>query len=143
MRGRFEFTRRRFLVRSASSGQSATEFAMVLPLALLILFAIMEFGLVIHGYSFASNSARDAVRYAIVHGATSTNPASANDIQNLVYGEAKGIDTGKLTVNTTWTPSNQPGNTVKVQVTYAFEPLYPISTMSFSLTGISQMIISQ
>ncbi len=129
--------------RGASSGQSATEFAMVVPLALTILFAIVEFGLIIHGYNFATNSARDAVRYAIVHGATSLNPATATDIQNLVDGEANGIDTSNLSVTTTWTPSNQPGSIVKVQVTYAFQPLYPLSGVSLSLTGISQMIISQ
>lgn len=143
MRQLIRFVRRARLMRGASSGQSATEFAMVLPLALTILFAIVEFGLIIQGYNFATNSARDAVRYAIVHGATSVNPATATDIQNLVDNEANGIDTNNLTITTTWTPSNQPGNTVKVQVTYAFEPLYPLFKASLSLTGISQMIISQ
>ncbi len=131
------------ILRRSSRGQSATEFAMVAPLALTILFAITEFVFIIHGYNFASNSARDAVRYAIVHGAASLSPATATDIQNLVYAEAKGIDTGNLTVTPTWTPDNQPGSTVRVQVTYNLQPLYPLSTVSLSLSGTSQMIISQ
>src|SRR5690348_2215814 len=90
-------------LRGRTRGQTATEFAMVAPLALTLLFAVIEFGLAIHAYSFASNSARDAVRYAIVHGGTSSSPASASDIQSLVYGEANGIDTNNLAVTTTWT----------------------------------------
>lgn len=131
------------ILRGNPRGQTATEFAMVAPLALTLLFAIIVFGLAINAYNFATNSARDAVRYAIVHGGSSLSPATSTDIRNLVFGEAKSIDTNNLKVTTTWTPSNQPGSTVKVQVTYAFQPLYPLSNVSLSLTGTSQMIISQ
>ena len=134
----------RWLIRGGgSSGQSATEFAMVAPLALTILFAIVEFGIIIHGYTFATNAARDAVRYAIVHGSTSSSPATSTDIQNLVDAEANGIDTSNLSVITTPASNWTPGSTVKVQVTYAIHPLYPLSGVSLSLTGTARMIVSQ
>jgi Flp pilus assembly protein TadG len=129
--------------RARALGQAATEFAMVVPLALTILFAIVEFGLIVHAYTFASNSARDAVRYAIVHGSTSSSPATSTDIQNFVWAEAAGIDTSKLTITTTPASNWTPGSPVKVQVTYAFQPLYPLSGVSLSLTGTAQMIVSQ
>jgi Flp pilus assembly protein TadG len=126
-----------------SLGQATTEFAMVILLALTILLAIVEFGLIVHAYTFASNAARDAVRYAIVHGSTSSSPATSTDIQNFVDAEAAGIDTSKLTITTTPTGNWTPGSPVKVQVTYAFQPLYPLSGVSLSLTGTAQMIVSQ
>lgn len=130
-------------MRRQSRGQAATEFAIAVPVALAILFAIMEFGIIIHAYSFTSDAARDAVRYAIVHGATSQNPATQASLQSLVDAEANGIDTANLTVNPTWTPSNQPGSTVAVQVSYTFYPLYPLSNAPLTMSSTAQMIISQ
>jgi hypothetical protein len=50
----------------ASRGQTLVEFALILPLLVLILVGIFDFGRAIYGYSTANNAAREAARVAIV-----------------------------------------------------------------------------
>jgi hypothetical protein len=47
------------------TGQALTEFALVLPLLLLIVFGIIEFARIFQAYLVIVNSARFAVRYAV------------------------------------------------------------------------------
>ena len=48
-------------------GQALVEFALVLPILLLLAVAIMDFGRALFVYSEVSNAAREAVRYAAVN----------------------------------------------------------------------------
>jgi Flp pilus assembly protein TadG len=48
-------------------GQSLVEIAFVLPVLLLILLGIFDFGRAIYAYNAVSNSAREAARLAIVN----------------------------------------------------------------------------
>lgn len=48
-------------------GQSLVEFALVLPILVFLLFAIMEGGLIFAGYLELENAARDGARYAAIH----------------------------------------------------------------------------
>lgn len=52
--------------RSRSAGQSLVEVAFVLPVLLLILLGIFDFGRAIYAYNTVSNAAREAARLAIV-----------------------------------------------------------------------------
>ena len=49
------------------SGAAAVELALVLPLLLLLVFGIIEFGLLLNKQISASNAAREAARYAAIH----------------------------------------------------------------------------
>ena len=127
-----------------SRGQSYTEFALVALGMLILIFAIMQGASAVSANNFVINAARDAARYAMVHGANSPQPATATDVKNFVLAEAQGINTQAVTVTTTWSPNNNPGNTVKVQVAYSFAPIARIaSTVTLSLSSTSQMVISQ
>jgi len=64
-----------FLRRSRSSGQALTEFALVAPIFLLVLFSIIEFGRAMFVVQELNNAAREGARYAIVHGAASQCPS--------------------------------------------------------------------
>ena len=77
--------RRKF---SSHKGASMVEFALVLPLLLLILFGIIELGAVLYNQAVITNASRDASRYAARF---YTNPANAtatrpqcSDIQDYV-----------------------------------------------------------
>ncbi len=133
-----EHSRQRWL-----RGATFTEFAIVALPMLMITFGIIAFGMAVYSYSFVSNSARDAVRYAIVHGNASLSPATSADIQQYVRNEAYGLNSSGLTVSTSWTPDNKPGSVVKVQVTYDFHPFYPMSQMTLPLSSSAQMVISR
>jgi hypothetical protein len=54
----------------AGRGQALVEFALIVPLFLALLFAIVDFGRVVWANDSLANSAREAARFAIVHGGT-------------------------------------------------------------------------
>jgi Flp pilus assembly protein TadG len=123
-------------------GQAAAEFAFVgLPLLLLV-FATIGLGMAIYSYSFVCTAARDAARYAIVHGASSLAPATQADLTTLVQSEAQGIQANQLSVAASWTPDNNPGSVVEVTVTYDFKPLGFLGGVTLPLTSSAEMVIS-
>ena len=61
-------------VRRTPRGQALVEFALVFPIFLLLLFAIVVFGLYMFYNQQLSNAAREAARYAAVHSVTSQCP---------------------------------------------------------------------
>jgi hypothetical protein len=54
--------------RRRSRGQGVAEFAIVLPIFLVLVFAIIDLGRVIWATDDLANAAREAARYASVHG---------------------------------------------------------------------------
>jgi Flp pilus assembly protein TadG len=56
----------------SSRGQSLVEFALVIPLFLTLLFTVVDFGRVVWANDSLANAAREAARFAIVHGGTKT-----------------------------------------------------------------------
>jgi Flp pilus assembly protein TadG len=128
----------------SSEGQTFVEFAMAIPLVLVLAIGIANFAIAIFAYSFVCYGARDASRYAAVRGATSPKPASSSDVTNFVLSEATGIDAGNLTVATTWSPDNQPNSIVSVKVQYNCNFQVPFVTLSpVTLSSSSQLAISQ
>ncbi len=62
------------LERLSQRGQALTEFALVFPLFLLLLFSIISLGLYVFYNQQLTNAAREAARYAAVHSSTSQRP---------------------------------------------------------------------
>jgi hypothetical protein len=56
------------MIRHGGRGQALVEFALVLPLFLLLVLGVVDFGRGIFIYAGMSNGAREGARYAIVHG---------------------------------------------------------------------------
>ncbi len=130
--------------RLGTEGQTMTEFALVIPVFLVVVFAMMYFAEAVYAYSYVSYAAREATRYAAVRGSASLTPATASAVQNFVYGETAALDTKLLTVATSWTPDNNPGSVVKVQVQYNFPLSVPfLTSTTLTLASASQMVISQ
>ncbi len=50
----------------AQGGVTAVEFALVLPILLLLVFAIFEIGLVLYNKAVITNASREAARYGVV-----------------------------------------------------------------------------
>lgn len=61
--------------RFPQRGASAVEFALVLPLLIVLTFGIIEFGLLMYNYQVITNAAREGARYGIVM----TDPLNAAD----------------------------------------------------------------
>ena len=74
----------RFNRRDRSLGQSLVEFALILPILLILLFGILDFGRAIFAYNSVSNAARSGARVAIVN-------QDIGDITAAVEEEAFGL----------------------------------------------------
>lgn len=126
-------------------GSAVLEFGLVVVMFFMFVFGVMDFGRALYTYHFVSNAACEATRYAIVRGSSSTNPVTASDIQAYVKSiTPEGIDPNQLTITTTWSPDENPGSTVKVQVRDNFQFMTPVlASYQMNFSDSSQMVISQ
>ena len=127
------------IIRQDERGAAMVEFAMVTALIFIpLVFGIIEFGRLIWSKTTISAAAREGVRYAIVHGSTSGSVADSAAVANYVIGRT-GLS--PIAVRTTWSDSNEPGDTATVQVTYVYTPIVRVIP-SRTITSSSRQIIS-
>jgi Flp pilus assembly protein TadG len=117
-------------MKTRQCGVALVEFALVLPLLLLLSLMATELGRAVYRYNTAAKAVRDAVRYLSVQ-TPGTHMAEARNL--IVYGNLAGtgplLDTALTEANVatpTWqTAGSDPLiNTVTVRVTgYRFRPL--------------------
>ena len=132
------------LGKRSRSGQASAEFGVVAAVFLTLVFGIMNFARAVYAYNFVSYASREASRYASVHGRYSNTPAQASDISNFVLNETHGLDPNFLTVSTSWSPDNNQGSTVIVQVKYNFTLSSPwLTSTVLPLSSTSQAVIWQ
>lgn len=134
------YRRRDDPARFRERGAQIVEFALVLPLFFALLFSVIEFSRAIWLYGSAAYGAREGTRFAMVHGSTSSIPATATDVQNRVRSIA-GLRSA--TVTTAWPDgNNDPGSRVQVTVTVPFTFVVPLFRLPIlNLTATSQMVI--
>jgi Flp pilus assembly protein TadG len=70
------FGRTRF---NGSKGQALVEFALILPILLILLLGVLDFGRAVAAYNSVSNAARSAARVAIVNQDPAVVEAAARD----------------------------------------------------------------
>lgn len=135
----------RAAIRRSHPGQAMAEFALVITPCLMLFFGVINFALALYCYDFVCYSAQQAVRYATVHGSTSTTAVTASSVQTYVNGLVVGVlNTSAMTVTTTWSPNNKPGGVVTVAVTYNYPPLTSLfSSVTIPLTRTAAMVITQ
>ena len=97
-------------------GQDLAEYALALPIVLLILMSILDLGRVVYIYSSLHNSVRDGARYGII------NPTDTLGIEALVRTKAVGLDPLDLTV----TVAQPDPQSIRVAATYDFAVVSPI-----------------
>jgi Flp pilus assembly protein TadG len=102
-------------VRRRERGQTLTEFALVLPLVALLLFGVIQFGIVYHQYVTLTDAVRAGARQGAV-GRHVANPSVA--VEDRVRGSAADLDQAKLSVSVTSTWAQ--GEDVSVSATYPY-----------------------
>jgi Flp pilus assembly protein TadG len=102
-------------------GQSLVEFTLVLPIFLLVLFAIIDFGMAFHAWIAVTNSAREGARVGSVR-------APAVDIEQRVRDTADTLDQNDLTVTVT-NAQGDPGESVVVHVSYTYSLITPLANI--------------
>jgi Flp pilus assembly protein TadG len=118
----------RRLLRSDESGQSLVEFALVLPLLLLIITGLFDVARATWQENTLAYAAREGTRYAIVHGSaavdgTVAHPGNEQPVIDVVRAAAVGVPTVSVTV--TWLDGNCYDRNCRVQVD-ATAPFVPI-----------------
>jgi Flp pilus assembly protein TadG len=111
--------RRRLLLRS-EQGQAIVEFAMVLPLLVVLLLGIIEFGIIFNNYVTLTDATRAGARKAAVSRFSGDNGAAAKQV---VIDSAQGLNKSTLspTISVTASPDwSTPGNTVTVTAHYPY-----------------------
>jgi len=107
-------------------GQSMTEFALVLPILSLLLFGVIQFGLVFNNYLTLTDAVRAGARQAAV-GRHLSDPQSSAIAA--VRGAATDLRQSDLNVNVAANPGWTPGSEVTVSADYP----YRISLMGLVL----------
>lgn len=120
-------------------GQALVELALVLPILLLILFGIIEFGRVYNSNIIVANSAREGARVGVV-GSTDS------EIIAKVKETASTLNTSKLTINITPSSSSRVrGASLTVTVQYPVQINTPIissivgSTITLSSSSVMRV----
>jgi len=135
--------------RCHQSGQSTAEFFLIIPAFFLILFATMELAQAVFTYNSICEAAREAVRYAIVHGPNSVDPSVSpyTDVQQVAINAVPDLTLTSANITVSWPadpnlPTKKDAQ-VKVSYTYSLSGIPLLSTISLSLTATSQMLVSQ
>ena len=119
-RFRQSFVRRGRPVRE--EGQSLAEFALVLPIFLVLLLGIVEFGGAWRAYQVVTNVAREGARRTVLR--TSTEPAVRAEIEGILA--RSGLDPTKATIVIDEGSGTGTDATVRVDYPYSITFVGPI-----------------
>lgn len=104
-------------------GAAATEFALLLPVFLMILFGIIELGMIMYGREVVTNAAREGARAGIVQGPPKRTPGEITTIANS-YLTGTGVNQADVTFTPAGVGLASP-NTLTVTAQYNYRFLIP------------------
>lgn len=124
-------------MRKKKKGQALIEFAILLPILLLIIMGIAEFGIMLNSYLTIQNASREGARQGIMG-------ASDQEITQVVLDSLDNLDVTKVDLEITPIYSNRkPGDELKIKVDYQYDLIIPIIKNivggSVNLTGQTSM----
>jgi len=119
---------RRLLKRLAGErGQSLVEFALVVPIFLVLLFALVDFGRGFQAWIEVTNAAREGARVGALHG-------TAAEIETRARAAAGSLNQGNLSISAT-NAGGTPGSSVIVAANYSFSLISPLAPMIGVISG--------
>lgn len=121
--------------KNRERGQGLVEFALVLPIFLILVLGIVDFGWALKSYITITNAAREGARYGVT---CHTNA----QIQAQVVDYSSGLNPALTASNVTFPTANPcasgtgtPGAEVKVKVTYDYNFITPLGSFVTALGG--------
>lgn len=128
-------------------GYGLVEFALVLPVLVVLLVGTFDLALAAWQSNTLATAVREATRYAIVHGSLSADPVGPGDdaaLEAIVRQNAIGIAT--LTVVSSWPDGdNERGSRVSVVATAPYTPVLSQALLggglSVTLRAGSELVI--
>ena len=116
-------------------GQTAVEFALVVPILAVLLLAVIQVGIAFNHYVTLTDAARAGARKAIV---ARLAGGSTADSEQAVRDAASDLDQTALKVSVTASDWTKSGSTVTVTAKYPYEiniPLLGVNLMQGDLTS--------
>jgi Flp pilus assembly protein TadG len=111
---------------SRQRGQALVEFALVVPVLLILVLGIVDFGWALRSWITVTNSAREGAHIGAVG-------ASCEDIQQSTVGASAGLLTaGDVSVENC---QGEPGTSVVVTVTHDYSFVTPLGTLVTTFSG--------
>lgn len=136
----------RRLIKRGRHGQGAAivETAITLPLVLLVVVAIFEFGHAFQTWQILTNAAREGARVAVLLG--STDASVTGRVQEyLTWGLVASPGTAGVAIDRNVTISGTAGKATSVTVTYPFQfmVLQPVVQMLFPASTLGEALSMQ
>jgi Flp pilus assembly protein TadG len=119
--------------KDGERGQSLVEFTLIVPIFLILVFAIVDFGMGLYSWITVTNAAREGARLGTVG-------ADHASITARVRDTAGNLDNENLTVTVTNCVSGcatigDPGESISVHVDYEYHLITPLSSLLGLVTG--------
>ena len=120
---------------SRNKGQSLVEAALVLPIIIVLLIGIIDFGLLFNNYLVLCNASREGARNAAVG-------ASDAQIRSIVSTAASSLEQDELTITITPNESyRKNGDEIDVTLQYKNELFTPLSSIISEPINLSSTTI--
>ena len=138
--------KRRVGCQSGQRGQALVEFALMLPLLLIVLFAVVDFGVGLTRWIAITNAAREGARLGAVGGEVGEIKLKAIDTSDGILGDSD-IEVGFFDAD--GSGGIDPGDSVVVDVHYEYDLITPLGrflTVTFDplpLSACSDMRLEQ
>jgi len=117
----------RVQVRGSERGQTLVEFALILPVMLILIFALVDFGRGFYTWLVVTNAAREGARV----GATQQGPSA---IQTRINDSISGLDSSLLSITLTNVQGAR-GTPVEVDLVYDFAFVTPLGDLIAFVSG--------
>ena len=117
--------------KNGEKGQALVEFALLVPIFLLLLFAIIDFGMGFYSWITVTNAAREGARLGVVM-------ATSQQIEDRVYQTADLPNESTqmtVTVINAADQGGQPGDSVTVRVDYDYDLITPLAGIVSFFSG--------
>jgi Flp pilus assembly protein TadG len=127
-------------VKSRETGASAVEFAIILPILVLLIFGIIEFSVALYDKAMITNASREGARAGIVYRVPSVTDGEIATVVNTYLGSSLITFGAPVAASTTVTRmGSNPGDGLKVTVNYTYTFLI-IPSFIVSLSGGINMV---
>jgi len=123
-------------LRRREAAQSLVEFSLMLPLFLILVFGVIDFGMGLRAYISVAQATREGARFAAIGNTAGTfttggsgecNGTTTTTTVGKVCATMNGLDLTKVgSVSVTYPNGNAPGNTVHVSASYNYQYITPL-----------------
>jgi Flp pilus assembly protein TadG len=107
--------------RQRTRGQSLVEFALVIPVFLMILSGLMDMGFLLYSRMTVINAAREGARVATI-----MTEESNSAIRNAITGQVNGAANGLAVSTAVSIGATEPQESFSVTVTHDYRPFFPL-----------------